>query len=89
MFRFLLIIVSVTSVLLGYVWSRHLYHQKQTELIELTNESRQLEQQIYQLRLKLAKLKRPARLDHLAKERWKLQVPTANQIIILEDPLAK
>ncbi|MFC2074689.1 hypothetical protein ACFLRA_00250 [Bdellovibrionota bacterium] len=89
MLRVVLIIACFTGILMGYVWSRLTYLNKQTELISLTKETRLLEQEIYKLRLKLATLKQPARLDQLAKERWQLQIPTAEQIIMLEDPGAE
>jgi cell division protein FtsL len=77
-------IALVTIILMGYVWSRLLYLQQQTKLLSLTNDQRKLEQEIYQLKLKLATIKQPARLDRLAKEKWNLQIPTAQQIIVLE-----
>ncbi|OGQ33360.1 MAG: hypothetical protein A3F16_03250 [Deltaproteobacteria bacterium RIFCSPHIGHO2_12_FULL_43_9] len=85
MVRAILAIAIITVILMGYVWSRLLYLQSQTKLLALSNENRRLEQDIYQLKLKLATIKQPARLDHLAKERWNLQIPSASQIIVLEE----
>lgn len=85
LFRVIIVILSVTVILMGYVWSRLAYLQKQKELILTSRDVRKLEQDIYELRIKLATLKQPARLDQLAMERWELQIPTAEQIIILED----
>lgn len=84
MAKAILAITIITTILMGYVWSRLLYLQRQTRLLALSNENRKLEQDIYQLKLKLATIKQPARLDHLAKEKWSLQIPAANQIIVLE-----
>lgn len=85
MVRAILAIALVTIILMGYVWSRLLYLQSQTKLLTLSNEHRKLEQDIYQLKLKLATIKQPSRLDSLAKEKWNLQIPKADQIIVLED----
>src|SRR3990167_11550994 len=85
LFRFIIVLLSITVILMGYVWSRLAYLQKQKELILTSREVRKLEQDIYELRIKLATLKHPERLDQLAMERWQLQIPTAEQIIILED----
>lgn len=84
MVKSILAISMVTIILMGYVWSRLIYLQQQTKLLSLTNEHRKLGQEVYQLKLKLATIKQPARLDRLAKEKWNLQIPTAEQIIVLE-----
>lgn len=85
MIKAILAIALITLILMGYVWSRLLYLQQQTKLLNLSSEHRKLEQDVYQLKIKLATIKQPARLDQLAKERWSLEIPKANQIIVLEE----
>jgi len=69
---------------IGYVWSNFQSTRIGYDLSQLKREEMKLEEENQRLRLELAILKSPQRLETQASERLGLRQPTPEQIIVLQ-----
>lgn len=75
------IIVIVTAVSVFHVWSRVKVMDLNLKVGELRRELKEQEQEQNRLRLEVASLKMPARIETLAKGELGMSLPTEQQVV--------
>ena len=77
-------LIFATILALFYVWSRVQMVQLGYELTTLQRQSDDLNKQISNLELEIAKLKSPKRLEEFAKAELNMHAPLAEQIVLVK-----
>lgn len=75
------IIIIVTAVAVFHVWSRVKVMDLNLKVGELRRELKEQEQEQNRLRLEVASLKMPARIETLAKGELGMSLPTEQQVV--------
>jgi cell division protein FtsL len=85
LFPYLMVImVLLTVVSIFHVWSRVKVIDMNLQIAGISREIREQEQEQNRLRLEVASLKTPARIEALAKGSLGMALPTEQQIIIVK-----
>ncbi|BCR03955.1 cell division protein FtsL [Desulfuromonas versatilis] len=85
--RILPLLVSVTAIMavsLFFVWSRIEAVNLEYAISSHESRLRELNQESRQLRLEVASLRNPLRIEQVARKELGLRMPTPNQVIIVE-----
>ena len=82
LFCALLLLVLVMSLI--YVWTRISVVQKGYEVSRLHKEVMALSQKKNKLEAEIAKLKSPARLENIARQKFGMRLPLGDEIIFVE-----
>ncbi|MCL2760021.1 MAG: cell division protein FtsL [Desulfuromonadales bacterium] len=77
----ILFMFMITAVSIFHVWSRVQVVDANLKLMSLKNQLKDAEQEQGQLRLEVASLKVPARIESIAKGELGMSLPTEQQII--------
>lgn len=84
-FKFLMVcMVLLTVVSVFHVWSRFRLVELNLQLSEATRQIRDAEQEQKRLKLEVASLKTPARIEAIAKQELNMALPAEQQIIIVK-----
>ena len=84
--RIFLVFFSVMAVTLFFVWTRLQNIRIRREISRLNSQSAKANFENSQLKLKLAQITAPNRLEKLGAQRFQLRRPLPNQVIILREP---
>lgn len=79
----LMFILFLALISLFFVWSRIQVVHLEYDISSLEGQLRNLGQQNQQLRLEAASLGNPTRIERIARERLGLQMPEADQVILV------
>ncbi len=83
--NFIVVTLALMAVALFYVWSHiHMTELEYLVAAEMSVKEKLLEEQ-QKLKVEIATLKAPQRLEALAKERLQMTYPTRDQVIILNN----
>ncbi|PLX98549.1 MAG: cell division protein FtsL [Desulfuromonas sp.] len=80
----LVYIALLCTLALFYVWSRLQVMNLEYEIASLGNEVAQLQREEQTLRIEVASLENPSRVERLARQKLGLQRPSAAQIKLVE-----
>jgi cell division protein FtsL len=85
MFRFLMVcMVLLTVVSVFHVWSRFKLIDLNLEISDLNRQLKEAEQEQKRLKLEVASLKTPSRIETIAKEELGMALPTEQQVIVVK-----
>jgi cell division protein FtsL len=85
LFPYLMVVmVLLTLVSVFHVWSRVKVIDMNLQIAGITREIREQEQEQNRLRLEVASLKTPARIEALAKGELGMALPTEQQVVIVK-----
>lgn len=85
MFRFLMIcMMLLTVVSVFHVWSRFKLIDLNLEISEANRQLKESEQEQKRLKLEVASLRTPSRIETIAKDELGMALPTEQQVIIVK-----
>ncbi len=85
LFPYLMVVmVLLTLVSVFHVWSRARVIDLNLQLAELNSQLKESQQEQFRLKLEVASLKTPARIESLAKGELGMALPTDQQVVILK-----
>ena len=84
--RIFLVFFSVMLVTLFFVWTRLQNIRIRREIFRLNSQAAKVNFENSQLKLKLAQITAPNRLEKLGAQKFRLRRPAPNQVIILREP---
>jgi cell division protein FtsL len=85
LFPYLMVVmVLLTMVSIFHVWSRVKVIDMNLQIAGITKDIREQEQEQNRLRLEVASLKTPARIEALAKGELGMALPTEQQVVIVK-----
>ena|SRR3990167_1642601 len=84
--RVFLIFFSVMLITLFFVWTRLQNIRIRREIARLNGQGAKINFENSQLKLRLAQLTSPNRLEQLGTQRYNLKRPSPNQVILLPEP---
>ena len=76
-------LLFITFLALFYVWTRVQVVQLGYEITMLKREAEGILKQVSGLKLEIAKLKSPKRLEEVARQNLRMQPPSAEQIVLV------
>ena len=84
LFRHLMVVmVLLTLVSIFHVWSRVKVIDMNLQLAEITHQIKEQEEEQNRLKLEVASLKTPARIEALAKGELGMALPTEQQVVVV------
>ncbi len=85
LFPYLMVVmVLLTLVSIFHVWSRVKVIDMNLQVAEISKEIREQEQEHNRLKLEVASLKTPARIESLAKGELGMALPTEQQVVVVK-----
>ncbi len=85
MFRFVMIgMVLLTVVSVFHVWSRYKLVDLNLELADMNRQLKEAEQEQKRLKLEVASLRTPSRIETIATDELGMALPTEQQVIIVK-----
>lgn len=85
MFRFLMVcMLLLTAVSVFHVWSRFKLIDLNLEVADINRQLKEAEQEQKRLKLEVASLKTPSRIEMIAKDELGMALPTEQQVIVVK-----
>jgi cell division protein FtsL len=84
--RIFIVFFSVMLVTLFFVWTRLQNIRIRRDISRLNSQSAKINFENSQLKLRLAQITAPDRLEKLGAQKFRLRRPSPNQVIILREP---
>jgi cell division protein FtsL len=80
----MVVMVLLTIVSIFHVWSRAMVIDLNLQLAELSGQNKEAQQEQNRLKLEVASLKTPARIEALAKGELGMALPSDQQVVIIK-----
>jgi len=84
LFSILLVVVAVVMILLAYVWSHISITRFQYEIAREMSRKDRLEETIKKLKVEVATLKTPQRIEEKARAELNMNYPTRDQVVFVQ-----